>query len=388
MGFLRQEDLSESEKMLDEFYMSRALALAAKGRRWVSPNPMVGAVLVRDGEVIGLGYHKRFGGPHAEVEALKGFDAGLGRATLYVTLEPCCHHGKTPPCTRRILEAGVGRVVVGVLDPNPLVRGRGVQELRRHGLEVKVGVLEERCRELNRVFFHWMEKSLPWVTLKWAQSLDGRIATRLGDSRWISSEQSRKMAHALRSEHDAVVVGASTVRTDDPSLTVRHIKGRNPLRVILASDLNIPLGAKVLDKTPGERPCWVACSEPLDPERAAALEKRGARLLVCPRGPHGGVDLTHVLRELAAEGVSSVLVEGGACTITSFLKAGLVQRVVCFVAPLLMGEGIGVVGDLGLEKVSQAVSLVGWKLKRLGRDLVVDVTLEMEHVRAAGESKN
>lgn len=357
------------------------MGLAAKGRRWVSPNPMVGAVLVKDGEVIGSGYHKRFGWPHAEVEALKRFDRCPGNATLYVNLEPCCHHGKTPPCTKRILEAGVRRVVVGVLDPNPLVRGRGVEELRKHGLDVTVGVLEERCRELNRVFFYWMERSLPWVTLKWAQSLDGRIATRYGDSRWISSEQSRRMAHALRSEHEAVLVGASTVRTDDPSLTVRHTKGRNPLRVILASDLNIPLGAKVLDTGPGEKACWVACSEPVDPQRAADLEKRGARLLVCPRGAGGGVDLNHLLRELAREGVSSLLVEGGARTITSFLKAGLVQRVVCFVAPMLLGEGVGVVGDLGLEKVSQAIPLLGWKLRRLGPDLVVDVTVPVEHVR-------
>ncbi len=374
--------------MQDEFYMKKALALAARGRRWVSPNPMVGAVLVKDGQVIGWGYHKIFGGPHAEVEALKHYGSCPAHATLYVNLEPCCHQGKTPPCTKRILEAGVQRVVVGVLDPNPLVRGKGVQELREHGLEVKVGVLEERCRELNRVFFYWMERSLPWVTLKWAQSLDGRIATRQGDSRWISSEQSRRMAHALRSEHDAVLVGASTVRTDDPSLTVRHIKGRNPLRVILASELNIPLDARVLDKSPGEKPCWVACSEPLDQQRAAALEKRGVRLLVCPRGSQGGVELSYLLKEMAREGISSVLVEGGARTITSFLRAGLVQRVVCFVAPMLLGEGIGVVGDLGLKKVSQAIPLLGWKLRRLGRDLVVDVTVPLgkTQLMRAGEN--
>jgi len=374
--------------MQDEFYMKQALALAARGRRWVSPNPMVGAVLVKDGQVIGWGYHRLFGGPHAEVEALKHYGSCPSHATLYVNLEPCCHQGKTPPCTKRILEAGVQRVVVGVLDPNPLVRGKGVQELREHGLEVKVGVLEERCRELNRVFFYWMERSLPWVTLKWAQSLDGRIATRQGDSRWISSEQSRRMAHALRSEHDAVLVGASTVRTDDPSLTVRHIKGRNPLRVILASDLNIPLDARVLDRGPGEKPCWVACSEPLDQQRAAALEKRGVRLLVCPRGSQGGVELSCLLKEMAREGISSVLVEGGARTITSFLRAGLVQRVVCFVAPMLLGEGIGVVGDLGLEKVSQAIPLLGWKLRRLGRDLVVDVTVPLEKMQLMGAGEN
>lgn len=355
--------------------MSRALALAARGRRWVSPNPMVGAVVVRGREVIGGGYHKRFGGNHAEVEALRGLGTCLGDATLYVNLEPCCHHGKTPPCTHRILEAGVGRVVVGVLDPNPLVRGKGVEELRKHGVQVKVGVLEERCRELNRVFFHWMESSVPWVTLKWAQSLDGSIATLHGDSRWISSEASRRMAHALRAEHDAVLVGASTVRKDDPSLTVRHVRGRNPLRVVLASDLNIPQEARVLDKGSEEKSCWVACCEPVDPERAAALERRGARLLICPREPRGGVELRHLLGELGREGVSSVLVEGGACTVTSFLRAGLAQRLVCFVAPMLLGEGVRAVGDLGLEKVAQAIPLLGWRVRRLGPDLVVDVSV-------------
>jgi diaminohydroxyphosphoribosylaminopyrimidine deaminase/5-amino-6-(5-phosphoribosylamino)uracil reductase len=357
----------------DELYMSRALALAARGRRWVSPNPMVGAVLVRGGEIIGQGCHRRFGGPHAEVEALRDLKGPLRDATLYVNLEPCCHHGKTPPCTGRILDAGVGRVVVGVLDPNPLVRGKGVEELRSRGVEVMVGVLEERCRELNRVFFHWMEKGLPWVTLKWAQSLDGRIAARSGDSRWISSAGSRRMAHVLRAEHDAILVGAGTVRRDDPRLTVRHVRGRDPLRVVLASNLAVPQNARVLEtREPGGRRCWVACTEPVDSKLRLALEGRGARVLVCPGDGKGGVDLAHLLRELAREGVSSLLVEGGASTITSFIKAALVQRIVCFVAPILLGRGIEAVGELGLERVSQAIRLGAWRVRRLGPDLMVD----------------
>ncbi len=370
--------------MQNESFMSRALALAARGRRWVSPNPMVGAVLVSGGRIIAQGYHRRFGGAHAEVEALRGFERCPKDAVLYVNLEPCCHHGKTPPCTQRIVQAGVRRVVVGVMDPNPLVRGKGVEELRKHGVEVTVGVLEERCRELNRVFFHWMENSLPWVTLKWAQSLDGRIATRAGDSRWISSEASRKMAHALRAEHDAVLVGAGTVRKDNPSLTVRHVRGRDPLRVILASDLNIPLDAKVLDKGSKNRACWVVCSQPVDQNKASALEKRGARLLICPRHPQGGVELNQMLKELSQEGISSILVEGGGYTITSFLRAAVAQRVVCFVAPMLLGEGVGAVGDLGLERVSQAVPLLNWRIRRLGPDLALEAFLPRENKSGLG----
>lgn len=365
----------EPQTREDESYMSHAIALAARGRGWVSPNPLVGAVLVRSGRVIGQGYHRRFGGPHAEVEALREATGSLRDATLYVSLEPCCHQGKTPPCTRRILEAGVGRVVVGVLDPNPLMRGKGVEELRAAGVEVRVGVLEDRCRALNRVFFHWMENGLPWVTLKWAQSLDGRIATRSGDSKWISSDLSRKRAHALRAQHDALLVGAGTVRRDDPQLTVRHVRGRDPVRVVLASDLGIPMDAKVLRLEPGDKGCWVACVEPVEHGRVRALEERGARVLICPRDQTGGVDLLFLLRELGKAGISSVLVEGGASTVTSFLRAGSVQRVVCFVAPILLGDGLGAVGNLGLERVSQAVPLGQWRVHRLGPDLMIDVVI-------------
>lgn len=355
-----------------ESHMSRALALASKGRRWVSPNPMVGAVLVMDGRVVAEGYHRCFGAPHAEAEALRGVEGPLRQATLYVNLEPCCHHGKTPPCTQRILEAEVGRVVVGVLDPNPQVRGRGVEELRAAGVDVVVGVLEERCREINRVFFHFMERGIPWVTLKWAQSLDGRIAAGSGDSKWISSILSRRMAHALRAEHDAVLVGAETLRRDDPRLTVRHVKGRNPLRVVLTSDLDVALEAKAFSLGPSDPGCWVACSQGARSDRAEALKEKGIRVVPCPADASGGVDLAFLLRELGKAGISSLLVEGGSSTITSFLRARLVQRVVCFLAPMVLGEGVGAVGDLGLEKVSQALPLGNWKVKRLGPDLMVD----------------
>ena len=210
----------------DETYMAKAVKLAEKGAGHTSPNPMVGAVLVLSNTIISEGYHKRFGGPHAEVETLSSVSGDLSRATLYVTLEPCCHHGKTPPCTDLIVKKKVGRVVVGVQDPNPKVGGKGIEQLKMNGIEVVSGVLEDECRDLNRAFFHWISTGRPWVTLKWAQSLDGRIATATGHSQWISSESSRKRAHRLRALNDAVLIGVGTAVSDDPELTVRLVDGK------------------------------------------------------------------------------------------------------------------------------------------------------------------
>jgi len=358
----------QGEEQRDEHFMRLALRLAKKGKGWVSPNPMVGAVLVRGERVIGQGYHRVFGGPHAEVEALRSASGSLQDSELFVNLEPCCHYGKTPPCTKAILEAGIGRVVIGTLDPNPLVRGKGAQELREAGVSVKVGVLEEECRDLNRVFFHFMESGRPWVTLKWAQSLDGYIAPKSGRSRWISSEQSRKLAHSLRAEHDAVLVGAGTVRNDDPRLTVRHVKGRDPVRIVLTQSLQVPVEARVMDPSRGR--VLIFYPEPGDEERVSALEMAGAQLRSCKRDPRGGVDLDSLLGDLASMGISSVLVEGGARVLTSFLKARQFQRVVCFVAPILLGEGKRAVDDLGVEEVSQALRFSSARPRRVGTDLL------------------
>jgi diaminohydroxyphosphoribosylaminopyrimidine deaminase / 5-amino-6-(5-phosphoribosylamino)uracil reductase len=360
---------------LDERFMKEAIALARKGERWVSPNPMVGAVVVRGGRVIARGYHRKFGGPHAEVDALRGLDQDLIDATLYVNLEPCCHHGKTPPCTELILSRRVGRVVVGSLDPNPQVGGRGIQRLREGGLTVQVGVLEEDCRALNRGFFHWMERGTPWVTLKWAQSLDGRIATSSGHSQWITCEASRKTAHALRATHDAVLVGVGTVLSDDPRLTVRHVRGRDPLRVVLDSSLQIPLGAKVLDVSPGGAQTWVVATEDVDELKVTAIEARRARVVRCPSDPVGWVEVRDLLRKMGSSGISSVLVEGGGSVITSFLSAAAAQRLVGFVAPLLLGEGVEAVRDLGIKRVDEAVRFSSWRVARSGADIMVDALL-------------
>jgi diaminohydroxyphosphoribosylaminopyrimidine deaminase/5-amino-6-(5-phosphoribosylamino)uracil reductase len=356
----------------DNFYMKEAIRLARRGEGWVSPNPMVGAVVVCADKIISKGYHRRFGGPHAEVEALASGREDLSDATLYVTLEPCCYQGKTPACTELILRRRLKSVVVGCLDPNPQVAGRGVAILREAGMHVRVGVLENACMELNRPFFHWMEKGRPWVTLKWAQSLDGKIATTTGHSQWITSLTSRKASHRLRATHDAVLVGIGTVLRDDPDLTVRHVKGRNPVRVILDTQLKIPFQSKVLESKKWVQGPWLAAAESGDPVKSKELERRGVRILKCSRGVTGGIDINCLLQVLANEGISSVLVEGGAKVLTSFVKARAVQRLVCFIAPVILGKGVDVFEDLGILRVDKASHLVSWKVKRSGEDLMVD----------------
>jgi len=353
----------------DEIYMRRVLHLARRGLGWVSPNPMVGALIVKDGKVIAEGYHRRFGGAHAEVEAMRRAQGPLEGATLYVNLEPCCHWGKTPPCVEAILESGIKEVVVGNIDPNPQVAGKGVQFLREHGVRVRTGVLEAEGRELNRAYFKYHEEGLPLVTLKYAQSLDGRIATSTGDSRWISSEGTRRFAHRLRATHDAVLVGIGTVLADDPQLTVRMVRGRNPLRVVLDSHLRIPLEAKVLQ---GEPPTLIATASGAPRDKILALRQRGTEVVEVGRER---VELPQLLRELASRGVLSLLVEGGQAVITSFLREGLADEMVVIVAPSLIGRGVEAIGDLGVRTIGEARALKGVKLRRIGHDWVFEAKL-------------
>ncbi len=351
----------------DEHYMRRALALARRGAGWVSPNPMVGAVIVKEGKVIAEGYHRRFGGDHAEVEAIKRARESLKGATMYVTLEPCCHWGKTPPCTEAIIREGIGRVVVATSDPNPEVRGKGVKALREAGLEVEVGVLEEEAKELNEAYFKWREEGVPFVTLKWAQSIDGRIATQKGDSRWISSEEARRLAHRLRARNDAVLVGIRTVLADDPQLTVREARGRNPLRVVVDSRLKTPLKARVLDSS---APTLIVTTRGADPGKMRALEERAEVLVI--EGKDGRVDLGGLLRKLARRAITSVLVEGGGQIITSFLREGLWDRILVITSPLLIGKGVDAVGNLGVSSLKEAKGIRVKRMRRLGRDWVLE----------------
>ncbi|OGO22935.1 MAG: riboflavin biosynthesis protein RibD [Chloroflexi bacterium RBG_16_50_9] len=362
---------------VDEDYMKQALRLARRGLGKTSPNPMVGAVIAKRNRVVGQGYHHYYGGKHAEIDAMENTREDLSGTTLYVTLEPCCHYGKTPPCVDAIINNKISRVIVGTLDPNPRVHGRGVAILRQHGIETKVGVLERECRSMNEAHFKYMTTGLPLVTAKFAQTLDGRIATSTGDSRWISSPASRQMAHKLRALNDAVMVGVGAVLADDPELTVRLVKGRNPTRIILDSRLRIPLGAKVL--TDKESALTViATTSGADAKKIEALRQMCIEVLVIQEDACGKVDLVHLLQVLGQRNISSVLVEGGSEVITSLLHQGLVDRLVAIVATKIMGKGIEAVGDLNITEVSQALKLVFTRIYRTGDDLVIEARLKRE----------
>jgi diaminohydroxyphosphoribosylaminopyrimidine deaminase / 5-amino-6-(5-phosphoribosylamino)uracil reductase len=358
----------------DEYYMQLALKLARKGKGYVSPNPLVGAVIVKNGRIIGQGYHKQYGGPHAEINAIKNASEDIAGATLYVTLEPCCHTGKTPPCVESIVENKFRKVVVGAIDANPLVSRKGLDYLQNRGIEVKTGILEDECRRLNEVFFHYMETGMPFVTVKYAETFDGRIATANGQSQWISSPASLKFAHKLRARHDAVLVGAQTVIKDDPELTVRHIRGRNPLRVVVDSSLKIPLQAKILQNTSGAK-TLIATTKTADDPKLQRLADFGVEIIPTDADSRGKVDLKILFRILAARGISSVLVEGGAQVITSILKNDLASRLVTIIAPKIIGKGIEAIGDLDIIDLKYAKKLSFQKIKRIGPDIVIDSRL-------------
>ena len=360
--------------MLDEDYMKQALKLARKGLGKTSPNPMVGAVIVINDRIISQGYHQRYGGNHAEVNAFQNARENLNGATLYVTLEPCSYYGKTPPCVDAIIHNHIGRVIIGALDPNPQVNGRGVSILNQHGIETKVGVMEAECRDLNEAHFKFVTTGLPLVTLKFAQTLDGRIATATGDSRWISSDKFRRLAHQLRATHDAVMVGIDTVLADNPQLTVRLVKGRNPTRVILDSKLRIPLDAEVV-KNKEVASTIIATTPHADEKKLSRLREMGIEVLVVKEDKNGEVDLRHLLSTLGKREISSVLVEGGAGVITSLLHQNLADKLVVAIAPKIMGKGIEAVGELNIREVSQTLKLSFRKVYKAAEDLVIEARI-------------
>ena len=354
-----------------------ALGLARRGEGWTSPNPMVGAVIARDGKALGKGYHRRFGEAHAEINAINETAGSIEGATMYVTLEPCSHHGKTPPCVDRIIEEKVSRVVVGATDPNPLVSGRGIGTLRDHGIEVTVGVLERECEVLNEKFFTFMRTGRPFVTLKYAQTLDGRIASSTGHSQWISSPPSLRFAHRLRGQHDAVLVGRGTVAADDPDLRVRLVRGRNPLRVVVDPALRIPPEAHILDNQDAAR--TLVITGPLrESEGSSGMEERGIEVVAIERDNDGSLDLKALLTELGRRQISSVLVEGGAGVITSFVRAGLFDRMIVITAPKMVGRGIEAVGDLGITRMDDSIELRCERIFRKGKDIVMYMRKEVD----------
>ncbi|MBN2282888.1 MAG: bifunctional diaminohydroxyphosphoribosylaminopyrimidine deaminase/5-amino-6-(5-phosphoribosylamino)uracil reductase RibD [Deltaproteobacteria bacterium] len=360
--------------MNDRDYMERAIRLARKGEGRVSPNPMVGAVIVKKGIIIGEGYHRQFGGPHAEIQALHNAVEPVDGATWYVTLEPCSHHGKTPPCVDAIIASRPARVVAGVQDPNPVVGGKGLEKLRKQGIDVTLGVLEEECRELNETFFTFMTTHRPFVTLKYAQTADGRIAAGTGDSRWVSSEPSRRFAHMLRSHHDAILVGVDTVIHDDPELTVRLVRGRNPLRIVLDSTLRIPDNARIL-RDQDQANTVVVAAEGCSEKRRRKLLDRGVETITVPAGD-SGINPETLLMELGSRSISSLLVEGGSKVITSFLKEHLADRLVIITAPKILGAGIEAVGDLDSTSIDDALQLSLRRITRKGDDVILDYRMK------------
>jgi diaminohydroxyphosphoribosylaminopyrimidine deaminase/5-amino-6-(5-phosphoribosylamino)uracil reductase len=360
----------------DRGYMRRALQLAAKARGRTAPNPMVGAVVVADGKIIGEGWHPRVGEPHAEVFALRAAGAAAQGATLYVTLEPCCHYGRTPPCTEAVLAAGIRRVVAAMIDPFPKVAGGGLARLRAAGLEVESGVLEGEAADLIRDYLKAVRSGLPWVTLKMATTLDGKIATRTGDSRWITGEKARAYVHRLRDWNDAVLVGIGTARADDPQLTARGRGQRSPVRVVVDARAELsPEG--YLARTAHEVPVIAAVGEGSD---ATALEACGVLVERLPLR-EGRVELEPLLRRLVGRGVHSVLCEGGASVAGSLLDAGLVDEVIWFVAPKLVGgrEAPGAVAGEGVSTMANARQLDRVRLRKFGDDVAVCGYVHRDH---------
>lgn len=358
---------------MDRLYMQMALELAASARGRTSPNPMVGAVVVKDGNVVGRGCHLRAGTPHAEVHALKEAGNKAKGATLYVTLEPCCHHGRTGPCSEAVINAGVSKVVVATADPNPLVAGGGVERLREAGVEVTLGVMEEEARELNEVFIKYITTRRPFVVVKAAVSLDGKIATRSGKSKWLTGSEARAYGHQMRDCYDAILVGIGTILADDPSLTARlpEGRGRDPARIILDSQARTPLNARLLIQL-SEAPTIIAVTACAPPGRQEALQQAGAEVLVVNGGHR--VDLAELMKLLGEKEITSVLIEGGAGVHGSAITAGIVDKVAWFIAPKIIGgrEAPGPVGGLGVDDPSEAAELERLKVSRLGPDLCVE----------------
>lgn len=360
--------------MQDAFYMKQALDLAGKGMGFVNPNPLVGAVIVKDGQIIGRGWHEYFSGPHAEVNAIKDAKGNTENATLYVSLEPCSHYGKTPPCSLEIIRNKFTRVVVGCEDPNPLVAGRGIEMIRNAGIEVQSGILEKEGKELNEVFFKFISTQTPFVVMKTAMSLDGKITTKTGDSKWVSGEESRKRVHELRNQYSGIMVGINTVIKDDPLLNVRDITGntKNPIRIVVDSKARISLEAKIINSLE-IAPTIIAVTDQAPDEKLSQLKEKGAWVIVCPE-QNIRVNLKFLMQELAKRNIDSILLEGGGTLNFEAMQQGVVDKVIVFIAPKIIGgtEAITPVEGRGISLLANAVELENLKTIQSGQDIMVE----------------
>lgn len=342
-------------KLADIEIMKLALNLAEKGKYKTAPNPMVGAVVVKNNIIISKGYHRKAGGDHAEIDAFKKAKTSVRNSTLYVTLEPCCHTGRTGPCTDAIIKAGIKKVVIAARDADPRVKGKGINILKSAGIEVRVGVLNKESIKLNEAYFHYNIMNRPFVVLKEAQSIDGRIATVKGDSKWISSTKSLKMVHGLRAEADAVLVGMGTVQKDNPALTVRHIKGNDPYRIVLTQSMKFPKSCNLIRNNHDFKTIVASSADQI--EKYSKMN-RNANLIYwnISKLRNGSLNLDDLLKKAGEFGIRQILVEGGSEVATSFLKAKLVDKYIAVLSPKIIGMGINSIHDLNIRRVSDSIT--------------------------------
>ncbi|MHB1687719.1 MAG: bifunctional diaminohydroxyphosphoribosylaminopyrimidine deaminase/5-amino-6-(5-phosphoribosylamino)uracil reductase RibD [Ignavibacteriaceae bacterium] len=361
--------------MTDESYIQLAIEIAKKGIGNVSPNPLVGCIIIKNSRIIGAGYHEEFGKNHAEINAIESSNESVEGSTLYVNLEPCSHYGKTPPCVDKIIETKIKRVVIGTLDMNPLISGRGIKKLKAAGIEVKVGVLEKECATLNKFFFKYITKKIPYVTLKAAQTLDGKIADKSGDSKWISSSLSRKVVHQMRSKYDAVLVGSGTVEKDDPRLTVRMTEGRNPKRIILDTHLKLKTGYKIFQNN-GDKKLIVITSEKSVKKTAKIneLKSLGVQIILAKENKKGLIDLHSALNEIGRINIASLLVEGGGELLSSFIKENLFDDISLFIAPKILGAGVDSFSSLGIKNIRKAFRIKIDNVEKIGDDVLIEMS--------------
>ena len=354
--------------------MRRALELSVKAVGFVNPNPLVGAVIVKDNRIIGEGYHEYFGGPHAEVNAFKNATEEVEGATMYVTLEPCSHYGKTPPCADAIVKNKISKVVIGMIDPNPIVAGRGIEILRSNGIEVTTGVMDTEIKKINEVFIKYITRKEPFCIMKTAMTMDGKIATSTGDSMWISNEKSRAYVHEIRHMVTGIMVGIGTVLKDDPQLTTRRegLISKNPIRIIIDSTAKVPLEAKIL-KCDEKTKTIIATTELAKESKIEAIKQKGAEVIITPN-KNNRVDLNYLMSVLGEMGIDSILLEGGSTLNYSALDSGVVDKVITFISPKIFGGSTGKtpVGGQGVECVKDSIMLTDTEVTRFNEDVMIE----------------